>query len=83
MQVSTNSPVLDAKLLAEYLRISRRTLESIVLSGEGPPFLKLGRQRRWRVVDVDAWIQARVQATGYPVKADDERPRHTSQGAQA
>jgi len=51
--------LIDARALSMILDISPRTLETIVARGEGPPFIRLGRQRRWRLEDVDAWIKAK------------------------
>ncbi len=58
MQQSAPIPLLDAKGLAAFLSISQRTLESLILQGNAPPFTRLGRQRRWRQEDVDAWLKA-------------------------
>ena len=49
--------VLEA---AEYLRLSRRTLERYRTSGLGPKFVKCGRSVRYRQSDLDQWIAARV-----------------------
>lgn len=61
MQVSEINPLMDAKSLAGYLKVSTRTLENLIGRGEGPPFLRLGRQRRWRAVDVEDWLQAQAE----------------------
>ena len=66
MQIVEITPLLDAKSLAGYLKVSTRTLETLLGRGEGPPFLKLGRQRRWRHVDVDAWLQDRAMKSLKP-----------------
>ena len=63
MQIAETNPLLDAKNLAKYLRVSARTLETLLGRGEGPPFIKLGRQRRWRQIDVDSWLQERASTT--------------------
>lgn len=31
--------------------------------GDAPPAIKLGRELRWRVADVEAWEAARVETT--------------------
>lgn len=46
---------------ATYLKFSKRFLEALRLTGEGPPFLSIGRCRRYRRCDIDAWAQARVR----------------------
>lgn len=65
--LETNS-LLDAKSLARYLRVSTRTLENMLLRGEGPPYLRLGRQRRWRSADVEAWLLDRAECRQPQVK---------------
>ncbi len=62
MQVAEINPLMDARSLAGYLKVSTRTLENLIGRGEGPPFLRLGRQRRWRAVDVEDWLQAQAEA---------------------
>lgn len=61
MQLTETPPLLDIKGLAGYLRVSTRTMENILTRGEGPPYLRLGRQRRWRPADVQMWLQERAQ----------------------
>ena len=58
--------LLDAHQVTALLGVSRRTLERLITRHEGPAYLKIGRQRRWRPVDVNAWIEFRVQeSTGH------------------
>jgi excisionase family DNA binding protein len=45
---------------ADYLRLSRRTLERLRVSGLGPKFVKCGRSVRYRQSDLDEWISRRV-----------------------
>jgi excisionase family DNA binding protein len=45
---------------ADYLRLSRRTLERYRTSGFGPKFVKCGRSVRYRQSDLEEWIAARV-----------------------
>ncbi len=61
MRQAEPTHLLDAKSLADYLKVSTRTLENMLVRGDGPPFLRLGRQRRWRPADVEAWLQERVE----------------------
>ena len=50
--------VLEA---ADYLRLSKRTLERLRCSGLGPKFVKCGcRSIRYRQSDLDDWISGRV-----------------------
>jgi excisionase family DNA binding protein len=48
---------------ADYLRLSRRTLERLRVSGLGPKFVKCGRSIRYREVDLREWIASRVVAS--------------------
>ncbi len=42
--------------LAEYLQISRRTLERWRLSGDGPAYLKLGSRVLYSSEQVERWL---------------------------
>lgn len=56
--------LLSAQALAARLGISIRMLEDLILQGKTPPYIKLGRLRRWHPAQVDAWINeqfARVE----------------------
>ena len=54
---------LDTNETAKYTGLSRSTLEKLRLYGGGPPFLKLGRLVRYRVTDLDTWLDARLMLT--------------------
>jgi excisionase family DNA binding protein len=56
MQVNAIERLLSAVEVAEMLGVSRRTFETILQRNEGPPFILIGRQRRWRPQDVANWI---------------------------
>jgi len=45
---------------AQYLHFVRGTLDGMRITGEGPPFCKLGRSVRYRRADLDAWVESRV-----------------------
>ena len=49
--------LLDAKAAARYLRMSVSWLYSSLV-----PFVRLGRARRYRVQDLDAFISDRLQS---------------------
>jgi len=51
-------PLLNAGDVARALGISVRTFESLLSRGEGPVFVKVGRQRRWANADIHLWLQA-------------------------
>ena len=52
--------VLDTKETAARVRLSKPTLERLRLTGNGPPFVKLGRAVRYRATDVDDWLASRL-----------------------
>jgi excisionase family DNA binding protein len=45
---------------AKLLRLSERTLERLRVSGGGPAFVKAGRAVRYREIDLEEWVSARV-----------------------
>lgn len=53
---------------AQYLRLSRQTLELLRLNGRGPRYAKLGRSVRYRRAALDEWLIANEQS-------------HTAEGA--
>lgn len=48
--------LVSAKEFADRLGISVRTLEELIAQGKVPPYIKLGRLRRWHPEQVDKWI---------------------------
>ncbi len=50
------SPFLNTAQAAHYLCISRRTLEDLRHRGEGPLSRRHGRQVRYHISDLDAWV---------------------------
>lgn len=54
-----NSELLRPREAAERLRLSPRTLDRWRISGDGPPFVRLGRRAvAYRVADLEQWITA-------------------------
>jgi hypothetical protein len=53
-------PLLNQREAAMSLRLSERTLERLRVSGLGPRFLKAGKAVRYREIDLQAWIEARL-----------------------
>jgi predicted DNA-binding transcriptional regulator AlpA len=48
--------------LAAYLALAESTVTKMRLTGDGPPFVKVGpRAVAYRMADVDAWLAARVR----------------------
>ena len=56
------SGYIDTRRAADYLGLSRRTLESYRVSGDGPAFHRFGNRARYSRLDLDAWA-ARRRAT--------------------
>ena len=53
--------ILNTREAADYVRLSKPTLERFRCSGDGPKFLKLsGAAVRYRRRDLDAWIASRL-----------------------
>ena len=53
-------PYLDTRQAAELTGISTVTLERWRVDGGGPPYVKLGRLVKYRRVDLDAFMEARL-----------------------
>lgn len=60
--------ILNTHEAATYVRLGKPTLERFRITGEGPPFCKLGGAVRYLKTDLDAWLESR-------------RVRSTSDGA--
>lgn len=52
--------LLDTKQLAEYLGIAVSTILQYRADGTGPQYIKLGHLVRYRISDVEAWLEAKV-----------------------
>ena len=53
--------LVDEASLAARLGVSRSTLQSWRYSARGPRWIKLGRLIRYRVADVDAYLEANTR----------------------
>ena len=45
---------------ARYVRLGKPTLERFRLTGEGPRYCKLGGAVRYRLADLDSWLESRL-----------------------
>lgn len=54
-KAKSGSPFLNTAQAAHYIGLSRRTLEKMRLTGNGPRFRKHGRYVRYHIDDLDAW----------------------------
>lgn len=48
---------------ANHVGLSRRTLEKLRRTGDGPPFLKIGRSVRYRPSDLARWLSAQQRTS--------------------
>lgn len=53
---------LDRKQTGALTGLAEITLAKMAQRGEGPPYFKVGRNVRYRLRDVQAWIEARTVA---------------------
>ncbi len=60
-EVVHNDVLLSEKAVSERQGRAVKTLRNQRVTGEGIPFLKLGRIVRYRLSDVIAWEQARLR----------------------
>ena len=59
----SNKQLLNSDEAAEYLGLKRTTLEAWRCRGGGPLYLKLGRIVKYRLADLDAFIDSRVHSS--------------------
>ncbi len=58
-----NNGMLTSKGAAAFLGFADQTLRKMRIAGNGPPYLKLNRSVRYRVRDLQAWLDARVTSS--------------------
>jgi excisionase family DNA binding protein len=78
-QARKQSPFLTSEQAATYVGLSRRTLEKMRTTGDGPVYRKHGRYVRYHIADLDAWSTARSQSS----TSDTDRcgpPGHPNRG---
>ena len=56
-------PLATTQEVADYLGVPLRTVETWAYSGAGPRYAKIGRHRRYRWEDVEAFVAAKVKGT--------------------
>ena len=54
-----SSPFLNTAQAAFYIGLSKRTLEKMRVTGDGPVYRKHGRYVRYHIDDLNAWSEAR------------------------
>ena len=58
-EVAFHSRRLRTRKAAEYVGSTKSTLEKLRLTGDGPPFIKLGRTVVYDTTDLDQWLASR------------------------
>ena len=55
-------PCMRTPEAANYVALAESTLTKMRLTGDGPPFVKVGpRAVAYRKTDLDSWLEARVR----------------------
>lgn len=63
MVASTNTALLDIDQVAEYLNISKHTIYGWRQTGSGPPAIKIGGQLRYRLADLEIWLDEQKEVS--------------------
>lgn len=59
-----NNQLITRKELSVWLRVTPQCISNRVSRGDDlPPSIKFGGVRRWRVIDVNNWINERIEHT--------------------
>src|SRR5882757_5944227 len=66
------SPLMTRQEVADYYGLPFKTLEQWAYVGKGPRFRKVGRHVRYRLSDVDEWIEQ--QAAGGAAVPEQRKP---------
>ncbi|WP_238846745.1 helix-turn-helix transcriptional regulator [Nocardia arthritidis] len=54
-----DDPWLTRESAAKYLGLEKKTLANWACSGVGPRFARVGGRPRYRLSDLEAWVEAR------------------------
>lgn len=57
----SSSPFLNSTEAARFLGLRKSTLEAWRCRGGGPAFVKFGRAVRYRLTDLNDWIESRTR----------------------
>ena len=52
--------ILNTEAAAQYLALSKQTLERYRVAGAGPRYAKFAGAVRYRRTDLDAWVESRL-----------------------
>jgi excisionase family DNA binding protein len=61
MAQSIQSNLLTREQAANYLSLKKSTLESWAVKGCGPSMVKMGKAVRYRLADLEAFIESRIR----------------------
>jgi excisionase family DNA binding protein len=64
MSTTTAAPLMTPKAVAEYLDVPLATVHAWRVKGTGPRAHKVGKHLRYRMEDVDAWLEQRADRRG-------------------
>ncbi len=53
--------ILSDREAANYIGMSESWLRQSRMKGTGPIFIKIGRSVRYRLIDLDIWLEGRVR----------------------
>ena len=56
--------LIGASELAEYLGVPLATVYRWNTRGEGPRFYRVGKHCRWKLADVEAWLELQAHGGG-------------------
>ena len=63
-EAHNRQPTLTRKKVAAYLEVSVPTLARWASNKEGPPYYNIGGKTRYRVAELDAWVETRRRNGG-------------------
>ncbi|MGD9825095.1 helix-turn-helix transcriptional regulator [Desulfobacter sp.] len=61
MAQSIQSNLLTREQAANYLSLKKSTLEAWAVRGGGPSMVKMGKAVRYRLADLEAFIESRIR----------------------
>jgi excisionase family DNA binding protein len=61
---NTIQPLLGPQELADWLGVPLATVYRWRTNGDGPPGLRVGKHLRYRVQDVESWLESQVERNG-------------------
>jgi excisionase family DNA binding protein len=62
MEKTIQSNLLTREQAAQFLNLKKTTLEAWAVRGGGPDFVKMGKAVRYRMSDLETFIESRIRA---------------------